>query len=184
MQRMAWVACVGIAAFVLSCASPPVEELMQAESALQEAQAAGAEDYASDAFKSAAEAMADARSKNERKDFDGARAAAVDAKVKADLSRAVIAEAKASAKEEVETAVTTQREAWENVTLAASKIKLAMANKKRMVDLTTRIEGLQSAIKSMVDTGDFVGARDLIRRVDEEIGQARVTIASDGTEKR
>lgn len=182
-EKMRWGACVGIATLLIGCSTSPVEELMQAESALQRAQAAGAEDYAADTFKSAAEAMADARSKNERKDFEGARVAAVDAKAKADLASAVVVEGKAHAKEQVEIAIATERGAWTDVTVTVSKMTLATVNKEKMADLTIRIESLLSNIKFLFDAGDFASALDLTIRVEGEIGQARLMIASIAAEK-
>ena len=69
------------------CADPPVEEMMQAETAIQIAQAAGANEYASADFRAAAAALADAKSRTERKDYEGARASALDALQKSEAAK-------------------------------------------------------------------------------------------------
>lgn len=156
---------------------------MQAESAIQEAQAAGADEYAPDAFKSSAEAMADARSKNERKDFDGAHAAAVDARVKAELAQALISEGRALARDEVIKRLALQLEAWEAVDLALSKVKLPVVEMGKMSDLTSDIESLLSEARQLIEATDYISGLATTKKVEEKIEQVRTTLESRGARK-
>jgi len=79
---------VGLAlclAFVfISCAKPPTQELDAAQAALDSAKKAEADVYAPDAYRSAKSTLDEARSKVDQKDYEGAKASAVQAKELAD----------------------------------------------------------------------------------------------------
>lgn len=75
---------LGLTFAVAGCAKPPQEELDAASSALSAAKAAEAEVYAPDTYRQATNAMNDANSKVEQKDYEGAKASAVQAKQLAD----------------------------------------------------------------------------------------------------
>ena len=70
-------------AFV-SCAQPPEQELKAAEDALARAQSAEADVYATEVYRSAKNALDDAKSKVEKSDYEGAKASAIRAKELAD----------------------------------------------------------------------------------------------------
>lgn len=144
---------------------------MQAESALQTAQAAGAEDFAPEAFKAAAEAMADARSKNERKDFEGARAAAVDATARANMARDQVESGKQKIKGEAEAGLTALMEEWKGIDRAISKTTLQGTDKEKMDMLRNGIETMIGDIKYLSDAGDYAGALAGVRSARGKIGQ-------------
>ena len=76
-----------------ACSEPPTDELMQAEAAIQAAQAEGAEDYVADDYRAASDALSDAKSKTESRDYDAAKSSALEAKMKADIAKTkVVAE--------------------------------------------------------------------------------------------
>ena len=75
---------------------------MQAETALQAAQAAGAEDYVAADYNAAAEALKDAKSKTESSDYGGALASAIDARQKAEKSKAKVASEKLKVRGDLE----------------------------------------------------------------------------------
>ena len=75
-------------AFVFAgCAKPPTQELDAAQAALDEAKKAEADIYAPDVYRSASDALNEARAKVEQKDYEGAKASALQAKQLADSSR-------------------------------------------------------------------------------------------------
>jgi hypothetical protein len=86
-------------AFV-SCAQPPEEELKAAEDAIAKAQAAEADIYATEVFRSAKNTLDDARSKVEKSDYEGAKASAIRAKELADQSASQAATNKAQVQQE------------------------------------------------------------------------------------
>ena len=79
------LACILAIAFV-SCAQPPEEELKAAEAAIAKAQGAEADIYATEVFRSAKNTLADARSKVEKSDYEGAKSSAIRAKELANQS--------------------------------------------------------------------------------------------------
>ena len=80
-------------AFV-SCAQPPEEELKAAEDAIAKAQRAEADVYATEVFRNAKNTLADARSKVEKSDYEGAKASAIRARELADQSASQAATSK------------------------------------------------------------------------------------------
>ena len=157
--------------FVLACTGSPVEELMQAETALQGAQAAGAEDFAPDAFQAAADAMADARSKNERKDFEGARLAALDAKAKADTARAHVDAGKEIIKAAVSAGLTALTEEWKGIGSAATAKTWEGMDREKMERLRHSVETMIEDVTYLRDAGDYAGALAGIINAPEKIVQ-------------
>ena len=142
-----------------ACSGPPVEELMQAEVALQQAQFEGAQEYAPEAFEAAAQAMADARSRNERKDYEGARRSALDTKDKAEIARSGIDSGKLRMKEALETDLRnldTERRQW-----ASSLEKEVYEEQIKQCD-----EAL-AEIEARMKAGDYYGARTVLDRLRE-----------------
>jgi len=71
---------LGLAFAIAGCAKPPQEELDAANSALSAAKSAEADVYAPDTYRSAQNALNDANSKVEAKDYEGAKVSAGQAK--------------------------------------------------------------------------------------------------------
>lgn len=83
---------------IVGCAKPPTMEIADAENAVNAAAQAGAADFAPNELSIAKNALEDARSKVAAKDYKGALAGALDAKVKAEEAQAAIAAGKEAAK--------------------------------------------------------------------------------------
>jgi len=69
-----------LALVAVSCAKPPTQELDAAQAALDAAKTAEADIYAPDTYRSAKTTLDDARAKVDQKDYEGAKASAVQAK--------------------------------------------------------------------------------------------------------
>ena len=78
---------MGLTLVVAGCAEPPTQELDAAKAALDAAKAAEAEIYAADTYRSATTAMNDANAKVEQKDYEGAKASAIQAKQVAERAK-------------------------------------------------------------------------------------------------
>jgi DNA repair exonuclease SbcCD ATPase subunit len=78
---------LGFTLAVAGCAKPPQLELDAANAALAAAKAAEADVYAPDTFRSASTAMNEANAKVETKDYEGAKASAIQAKETADRAK-------------------------------------------------------------------------------------------------
>lgn len=69
------------------CGKPPVEEIAAAEAAIRDARQAGAPELAPEAFRDAETAMAETYRLNDAKDYDGARAKAIETRQLAERAR-------------------------------------------------------------------------------------------------
>ena len=90
---------------ISSCGSPPQTELDAAQAALDSAQQAGAESYASDAYNRAKNTLDDALAKSEQGDYDPAKTAAIQAKEQADQARSLAESAKVRIRDEAQAIV-------------------------------------------------------------------------------
>jgi hypothetical protein len=90
------------ALLLAACAKAPTQEVADAETAVNTAIQAGAEEFASESLEAAQESLADAKAKVESKDYTGARMAAVEAKAKADAAAAAVEAGREAAKEEAD----------------------------------------------------------------------------------
>lgn len=92
-------------ALAFGCAKPPTIEITDAENAVNSAEQAGALEYATDNFQAAKEALSDAKTKVEAKDYKNALASALDAKAKAEAAQAAVESGKAAAKAEAQAGI-------------------------------------------------------------------------------
>jgi hypothetical protein len=168
------------AIILYGCSGPPVEELMQAEAALQAAQAADAEDYAPEAFRAAAEAMADARSRNERKDYEGARTSALDAKVKAETARAGVEKGRMRKRQEAEQALAALQEEWALLHRAVEETSRRATDREKMDTARSAFDTAVMDINHLMETGDYIGALAAIKAASEKIAAVKELIAGGG----
>lgn len=92
-------------ALAFGCAKPPTIEITDAENAVNAAEQAGALEYATDNFQAAKDALSDAKTKVEAKDYKNALASALDAKAKAEAAQAAVESGKAAAKAEAQAGI-------------------------------------------------------------------------------
>lgn len=151
------------------CSRPPTEELMQAEAALQAAQAEGAEDYAPNDFKAAAEALADAKSKTESRDYDAARTSAVEAKQKADIAKASVGPERMKMRGEIETTLVIVTDEWSVLMDDARKKRLDPQARGTMDAAVIAFDSLATDIRENVEEEDYIGAMKSLKEARTKI---------------
>lgn len=158
------------------CTGPPVEELMRAETEIQIAQAVGADEYASDDFKAAAAALADAKSRTERKDYEGGRAAAIDAFQKAARAKDNVEAGKRSMKEKLDRALASLQDEWTPFDQNLIKKDLTRSQKDALDEIRSIVdEGIKN-INGHAQAGDYTGALSLLTQVRENMQKIKETI--------
>lgn len=158
------------------CADPPVEEMMQAETAIQIAQAAGANEYASADFRAAAAALADAKSRTERKDYEGARASALDALQKSEAAKNNVEVGKRGMKEVLDRALIALQDEWTQFGQKLNKRSLAKAQQTALEEARSIFdEGIEN-INGHTEAGDYAGALSLVKQVQGNMTKIKETI--------
>lgn len=153
----------------VSCSSPPAEEMMQAETALQAAQAEGAETYAAMDYKAAADALADAKSKVESKDYDAAREAAVMAKQKADEAKAKVAPEKLKMRGEIEATMAALNEEWD----ALMKQRLTRKTKAAVTAAREAFAAHVTDINGKIEAEDYIGAQKPMKEAQAKVAEVK-----------
>lgn len=172
MMKLRYLALVVLGAFVValasSCAGPPNEEIAQADAAIQGAQAAGADLYAADDFKAAQDALAEAKSKVESKDYKGAKEAAMTAKEKAEMAKTNAEKGKEEKKAEAESKMAALKTEWESVKAESGKMKGKAAEEMKM--MVSDMEASVTAIQGQIDQGAYA---DAVKALDETTMKAQ-----------
>ena len=124
---------VAVAATVLSvaCGSPPDKEIQEAETAIDAARAAGAEQYARDEFKAAQDALKQAREAVDQRDYRSALNHALDSRERAQNAAKEAADQKAAARGDAERAIANLTTA-----LADARTRLKSAESARVASKT------------------------------------------------
>jgi hypothetical protein len=161
---------------VVGCAKPPTAEIADAENAINAAAGAGAADFAPAEFNKAQDALAEARSKVASKDYKAALAGALDAKSKAEMAQAAIAEGMEAAR----------TAAAENIASVEEKLKELKAKSAKMTgkpgaDLKSSIKTIESEWTKVVEdnmNGNFAkvtsASAAMGSRIDELLKQTVV----------
>ncbi len=129
----------GLLALATGCAKPPTIEVTDAENAVNAADQAGALEYTTADFEAAKEALADAKTKIEAKDYKTALALALAAKARAEAALAALETGKIAAKRSAEEGIGAVEGELEDLEGQTRKLKGAAAAemKKRLGDLQT-----------------------------------------------
>ena len=163
-------------AVMTGCADKPVEEMMQAETAIQIAQAAGADEDAAEDFSAAAAALADGKSRIERKDYQGGRASALEAFRKAQSAKNKVEAGKRSVKEELGSGQVTLQDEWTQFEEVISKKSLTKAQQDAWeTDRMSLDEGFKS-IKAHTEAGDYAGAMSYLKQVRDNLVKIKESV--------
>lgn len=188
MRRVIEGLALGGLLFAAGCAKPPIQEMADAENAVNAAIQAGAEEYSPDDLTAAQDALADANAKVESKDYKGAKAAAMDAKVRAETAAATVEANRQSAKTEAEQRMTAVKPEIEALQAAATKLKGPDAEKIRAD--AAALKDQWDAIQKDYDSGHYRTAIDDIAdtqaRLDEvkaELETAKAQAPAPGRKK-
>ena len=172
--------------FVSACsASPPQKELDRAQGAIDAARAAGAEQYAREAFSAATSALQQAHDAVGQNDYRLALTRALDAYDRAQEAARGAADGKARARSEAEAAVTAATAAVHRlttrVTSEAARIPKTEvgAAKKAHADAVATLQKARAAL----NTGNYFEARDTARALTTQINE-RMEALDSGSPKR
>jgi len=106
MRRLSVMLCTVVCTIVLSgCSEPPQREIDRAQGAIDAARAAGAEQYAPEAFAAATSALQQSHEAVDQRDYRLALSRAVDAYDRAQDAARLAADGKAKARSDAETAI-------------------------------------------------------------------------------
>lgn len=158
----------GLAAFLLgallffpACGKPPTQELLDADNAVNAAILAGAEDYAPAELKIAQDALAEANTKLENKDYQGAKEAALEAKAKAEGASTAIEENKLTLMAEAESLLNALKPEVAGLQSAAAKLK-GKGTEPVKAD-AAGLKALFNAAQNDFDGRDFKAAAEKLR---------------------
>ena len=179
LPRLSPPACVLAALLASGCAEPPNREMDQAQGAIDAAQAAGADTYATTEYSAATEALENANTAVAARDHRLALSYALESREHAQNAARGAADAKARVRVEVDRAST------EIATLVAEgRTRLAAAQLARVpgprleqpaADLTAAVVRLQEAGEA-VALGDYLRASAALEGVRERVDQALAAI--------
>jgi hypothetical protein len=152
MSLRSWLSAamiLGVLLLASACAEPPTKELDQAQGAIETAKAAGADQFAPEEIRAAADALTRAHAAVEQRDFRQALSLALDAKERARDAARSAAERMAQRRSEAEQAIENAQRA-----LAVAEQRLASPAEARLpppqhatltADLKTAARSLQEA---------------------------------------
>ncbi len=165
----------GIVFLLLSvaCSEPPTEEMMQAEAAIQAAQAEGAEEYVSEDYRAAADALADAKSKSESRDYEAAKVSALDARQKADLAKVKVLAEKLKLRGEVESTLTALGEEWDELMASTARKRLNRDAKAGVAAGRKEYAGLIKEARARADAEDYVGSMQVLTEARSKANDVR-----------
>jgi hypothetical protein len=168
LRRWSLPACLVAALVVLGCAEPPNKEMDQAQGAIDAARAAGAEQYASEEYTAAVDALKRAQDAVGQSDYRLALNNALDSRERAQNAARQAADSKAQVRGEVER---TQAEVSNLMTVVRGRIDVARKTRapRRVITAATQslasIEADVQKAGEAVKGGDYLTARPLLRDI-------------------
>ena len=158
MPRLSVPLCAMICALVLSaaCSAPPQKEIDRAQQAIDSARAAGADQYAPEAYAAALAALQQSHEAVDQRDYRLALSRAVDASDRAQEAATAAADNKAKARRESEAAVNTVNAA--------------------LMHLETRVKVAEQA---HVPPRELAPARNTIKDAEAALQKARTLLAAE-----
>jgi colicin import membrane protein len=168
-----------VSAAAVACSSPPDREMNQAQGAIRAAQAAGADQYATDEYRAAVQALERAHAAVEQRDYRLALSSALDAQERAQEAARQAAAGRAEARGDVERSLADVEAA-----LKAAEARLAGAESVRVPSrqltdprgtLTGATKAVQEA-RAAVGREDYAGAKALLDGLQTRIQEAATEI--------
>jgi hypothetical protein len=174
MPRLSAVLCaiVCASAFSTACSAPPQKEINRAQEAIDTARAAGADQYAPEAYTAATAALRQSHEAVEQRDYRLALSLAVDASDRAQEAARAAAENKARVRRATETAVTAANTALLQLEARVKAGEGAKVPARDLAPARTAIKDahtdLQKA-RALLAAENYSAARDAVAGLDEEI---------------
>jgi Domain of unknown function (DUF4398) len=180
--RVIAIGLLGVLPWALTgCSEPPLKEIDEARSAVEAAQAAGAETYAAEDYAGAAATLQKARASVDQRDYRQALSYAIDARQRAIEASRQVPEGRTRAKTAAETEL---KKTAESVTHLESLLRAAEDAGAPAQELRASSEALDAAkrvlqeTRTTLDARKFAEANTLLRGVRENVDTAAKAVAS------
>jgi hypothetical protein len=173
MRRLpAWL----LAALVVlpACAEPPNKEINQAQGALDAARAAGAERYAADEYRAAAQALKEANDAVGQRDYRLALNHALDSRERAQNAAREAADSKARVRSEVERTLADVAALLAQANGRVAAARTSRTARRNLREAQTLLAGVNEDVQkagAAVKAEDYAGAQPALDGVKERIAQ-------------
>jgi len=174
MPRLSVPLCAIICAFVLSaaCSAPPQKEIDRAQQAIDSARAAGADQYAPEAYAAALSALQQSHEAVDQRDYRLALSRAVDASDRAQEAAAAAAENKARARRATEVAVNTVNAALMHLQTRVKVAEQAHVPPRELAPARSMIKVAEAALqkaRALLAAENYAAANDAVSGLDKQI---------------
>ena len=174
MLRLPVVFCaiVCASAFFTACSAPPQKEIDRAQEAVEAARAAGADQYAPEAYAAATSALQQSHEAVDQRDYRLALSRAVDASGRAQEATRAAAENKAKVRSATEAAVNAANTALMQLEARVKAAEAAKVPTRELAPARTAIKDAETDLqkaRTLLAAEDYSAAREAIAGLDEEI---------------
>ena len=185
-MRVPFLLLLPLLAVLAGCSPPPQKELDMAQGAIDAARAAGAEQYATEAFSAATSALQQANEAVTQRDYRLALSRALDAHERAQEAAKGAADGKARARSEAEVAIVAGSTALQTLRdriKTAETAKLPRRDLERAQKAATDVEATLQEARAALKTSDYVRARNFVREIPARITAETAALDAAATKK-
>jgi len=170
-MRLAPALLLPLLLFVTACSEPPQKELDRAQGALDAARAAGAEQYATQAFAAATAALQQAHEAVAQRDYRLALTRALDAGDRAQEAAKGAADGKARARSEAEAAINGANVAHGRLKarIDSDRARLPRAELDAARQVERHADAALQKSRASLTAGDYLKAKELVKGVEQRI---------------
>jgi len=184
VRRVLLLALLGSALFASACAEPPNKEMNQAQGAIDAARAAGAEQFATDEYTAAVEALGKSRTAVEQRDYRQALSYALDARERAQAAARDAGNEKARVRAATDRALHATELSLDRARAALDEAKTARVPTKDLAapvaTLTTAERAVRDA-RAAMERDDYTSANKSLQGVAEHLTRATSEIGAATT---
>jgi hypothetical protein len=159
-------------AFSTACSAPPQKEIDRAQQAIDSARAAGADQYAPEAYAAATAALQQSHEAVEQRDYRLALSRAVDASDRAQEAERATAENKARARTASEAALNSANAALMQLTARVKAAETVRVPARELIPAREAIKDAESTLqkaRALLAAENYRGASEAVSGLDEEI---------------
>jgi hypothetical protein len=188
MPRLSVPLCAMICALVLSaaCSAPPQKEIDRAQQAIDSARAAGADQYAPEAYAAALAALQQSHEAVDQRDYRLALSRAVDASDRAQEAATAAADNKAKARRASEAAVNTVNAALMHLESRVKVAEQAHVTPRELAPARNTIKDAEAALqkaRTLLAAENYAAASQAVSGLDEQI-RSEIRVADAATTLR
>jgi hypothetical protein len=155
-----------------ACAEPPSKEMDQAQGAIDAARAAGAEQYAADEFKAAADALQRSHDAVAGSDYRLALNHALDARERAQNAARQAADTKAQVRGEAERTMAEVGTLMAQASMRIQTAQKARVARRTLAAHTKALDAVETDVQKageLMKAGDYLAARPLLQEIKDRI---------------